>query len=136
MKFTIYNKTSGKINMSGSCQDINLQSFSSDEDILALASNCESQYVQDGAIFDIPPKPEGFYVFDYELKQWILDSVAAKSSVKSKRQALLYSSDWTQLPDVPLNTKQAWIEYRQQLRDITSQSGYPFNVIWPTPPQG
>jgi two-component sensor histidine kinase len=31
--------------------------------------------------------------------------------------------------------QQEWAVYRQNLRDITSQSGYPFNVIWPTKPE-
>lgn len=28
----------------------------------------------------------------------------------------------------------AWAQYRQELRDITEQEGFPFNVIFPTPP--
>lgn len=51
------------------------------------------------------------------------------------RQGLLASSDWTQMPDVELSTKTQWAAYRQELRDITSQPGYPFNIVWPTPPQ-
>ena len=53
--------------------------------------------------------------------------------VREKRNALLSASDWTQLPDVPLATKQAWADYRQALRDITLQPD-PFSIIWPTPP--
>lgn len=36
------------------------------------------------------------------------------------RDALLSSSDWTQLPDSPLNEEQksAWAQYRQALRDL------------------
>jgi hypothetical protein len=64
--------------------------------------------------------------------QWIL---AAVSAVKTKRNRLLHDSDWTQMPDVLLATKAAWATYRQELRDITEQSGYPTEIIWPTPPQ-
>lgn len=85
-----------------------------------------------------PVVPEGFvedngtYQDDpNEMPEWVL-----VSSIKSQRNLLLQQSDWTQLPDVPIDSKQAWAAYRQQLRDVTSQSGYPFNVIWPTPPQG
>ena len=53
----------------------------------------------------------------------------------TKRNRLLYETDWTQMPDVTLATKTAWATYRQALRDITEQSGYPTNIIWPTPPQ-
>ena len=53
----------------------------------------------------------------------------------TRRNRLLYETDWTQMPDVTLATKTAWATYRQALRDITEQSGYPTNIIWPTPPQ-
>lgn len=54
----------------------------------------------------------------------------------AKRNALLASSDWTQLPDVPLSVEQKsdWAAYRQQLRDITSQTGFPDNIAWPIEP--
>jgi len=47
---------------------------------------------------------------------------------------LLLQSDWTQLPDVPIETKSAWEIYRQQLRDITNQSGFPYEVQFPEMP--
>lgn len=61
----------------------------------------------------------------------------AESSVSSQRNSYLYESDWTQIPNNPLTTEkqQQWAVYRQQLRDITTQSGYPFNVVWPTKPE-
>jgi hypothetical protein len=43
--------------------------------------------------------------------------------------------DWTQLLDVNLPNKSIWAVYRQNLRNITTQPD-PFNIIWPTPPQG
>lgn len=57
--------------------------------------------------------------------------------VIAERNYKLQQSDWTQLPDVPLTPEQVseWRVYRQQLRDITGQSD-PFNIVWPTPPQG
>ena len=55
---------------------------------------------------------------------------------RTQRDALLNASDWTQLPDVPLTTKEVWATYRQALRDITLQPGYPHDVDWPTSPGG
>lgn len=52
----------------------------------------------------------------------------------SRRAAELEASDWTQLPDVPQATKDLWTPYRQALRDITEQSGYPHEINWPEPP--
>jgi len=51
-----------------------------------------------------------------------------------RRAQELKESDWTQLPDVPQATKDLWTPYRQALRDITDQPGYPHNIDWPTPP--
>jgi hypothetical protein len=64
--------------------------------------------------------------------QLIVDS--ALLEVSNKRSTLLQSCDWTQLEDVPVEIKQKWKAYRQELRDITLQDGYPSNVIWPQIP--
>jgi len=58
---------------------------------------------------------------------------AAWAAVREKRDFLLAASDYTQLPDVSLPNKEAWVTYRQALRDITTLSD-PYNVVWPTPP--
>lgn len=50
-----------------------------------------------------------------------------------ERDGLLYSSDWTQIADAPVD-KAAWATYRQALRDITLQEGFPENITWPTKP--
>lgn len=60
------------------------------------------------------------------------DEVAAQ--VRSHRDALLSSSDWTQMQDAPVD-RAAWAEYRQALRDVTDQEGFPENVTWPEPPK-
>ena len=54
-------------------------------------------------------------------------------SVRNKRKDILVACDWTQLSDAPVN-QLAWALYRQQLRDLTSQEGFPWNVTWPTEP--
>lgn len=54
--------------------------------------------------------------------------------VRNKRNQLLISSDWTQLPDVPEAIQSAWKEYRQQLRDITADFTNLSSVTWPQPP--
>ena len=53
---------------------------------------------------------------------------------REKRDALLLKCDWTQVPDAPVD-RVAWASYRQELRDITSQEGFPTDVIWPIPPK-
>lgn len=63
--------------------------------------------------------------------------VAAKAAqhetVRAQRDALLTASDWTQVADAPVDTA-AWATYRQALRDIPAQSGFPDNITWPQEP--
>lgn len=54
--------------------------------------------------------------------------------VRSQRNRLLYECDWTQLSDAPVNSLD-WANYRQELRDVPNQAGFPWSVVWPTPPQ-
>lgn len=57
--------------------------------------------------------------------------------VRAQRNSLLTLCDWTQLSDAPLTTeqKQEWAEYRQALRDIPEQTGFPDAVVWPSAPE-
>lgn len=54
--------------------------------------------------------------------------------VRRARNAILAQSDWTQLADTPVD-QSAWAAYRQSLRDIPAQEGFPSQVIWPTSPE-
>lgn len=53
---------------------------------------------------------------------------------RAKRESLLKSSDWTQLPDVSETVSSVWRVYRQALRDITAQTGFPRVIEWPVAP--
>lgn len=60
--------------------------------------------------------------------------IASKSlGIRAMRNQLLQACDWTQLPDAQCD-KNAWAEYRQQLRDLTNGALFPFSVEWPTSP--
>ncbi len=54
---------------------------------------------------------------------------------RSKRNKLLAASDWTQNADIPQSVKDLWQPYRQALRDVPQQAGFPETIDWPTPPQ-
>lgn len=54
--------------------------------------------------------------------------------VRGNRNALLASTDWTQQPDVPQATRDKWVAYRQALRDVPQQPGFPSDVVWPEKP--
>jgi len=55
------------------------------------------------------------------------------SAVRQSRSDRLADCDWTQVADSPVD-KAAWATYRQALRDITTQDGFPWNVTWPDSP--
>ena len=55
------------------------------------------------------------------------------SQIRFQRNKLLLECDWTQLADIPNETKELWTSYRTQLRDITSQPN-PFSINWPVKP--
>jgi Phage tail assembly chaperone protein len=74
---------------------------------------------------------------DAEYAEWVSeqpqrDSVQ-KEIVRQERNLKLTNSDWTQLPDSAAD-KTVWAAYRQALRDLPSQSGFPWEVTWPSTP--
>lgn len=60
------------------------------------------------------------------------DTEQAKS-VREDRTKRLSESDWTQVADAPVD-KTVWATYRQELRDVPNQSGFPWEITWPTQP--
>lgn len=88
---------------------------------------------------DKPIKVGDQWVLEYflaemgdEEKQLI--TAQAANTVRGQRGLELAASDWTQLPDAQVDSA-IWAEYRQALRDITLQPGFPFEVEWPIKPQ-
>jgi hypothetical protein len=56
-----------------------------------------------------------------------------EAEVRQQRNELLSACDWTQLPDSPAD-HEAWATYRQALRDVTGQAGFPWDITWPEAP--
>ena len=55
--------------------------------------------------------------------------------VRAERNTKLAATDWTQGKDIPDNVSSKWAAYRQALREITVQAGFPWGVQWPTQPE-
>jgi hypothetical protein len=72
-------------------------------------------------------------------KMTIIKIDASKASAKmaanarDQRSTLLAACDWTQVADAPVD-RDAWATYRQALRDITAQAGFPETINWPVSP--
>lgn len=60
------------------------------------------------------------------------DPITAEA-YRKLRDKLLSDTDWTQVPDAPVD-QVAWAEYRQALRDVPQQEGFPDNIVWPYRP--
>lgn len=74
-----------------------------------------------------------YSVVDLSSEQLQSNVDSAASAARNTRDAKLSASDWTQVADAPVD-QAAWATYRQALRDITSQSGFPAVIQWPTAP--
>ena len=61
-------------------------------------------------------------------------SIDLSIEVRSKRDTLLSTCDWTQCQDTPTALVVVWQPYRQALRDITKQPNFPNSIIWPEKP--
>lgn len=70
-----------------------------------------------------------------QITQATADTLQALA-IRADRAALLSSTDWTQAADSPLSAddRALWAVYRQALRDIPAQGGFPWMIEWPIPP--
>ena len=72
---------------------------------------------------------------DAEEAEYAAGADARKAAeVRKARNTKLAATDWTQAADVPQAVKDSYVSYRQALRDVPSQSGFPNQVVWPTQP--
>ncbi len=68
--------------------------------------------------------------------EYVNSSTFLWMKLRSERDNLLLSSDFTQLGDIGLSEskKTEWINYRQALRDLPANTSDPANPTWPTKP--
>jgi hypothetical protein len=76
----------------------------------------------------------GSWLLPYAVEQ--LPLADAEQNVRAERTRLLAETDWVvvfhteQGTNIPLE----WEAYRQALRDVPEQTGFPYQVVWPTKP--
>ena len=87
-------------------------------DTATAAQHAESQAIIDA--YDIPAEELAW--------QWYV--------VRTQRDKLLYSCDWTQVADAAMAAEDvaAWVTYRQALRAVPQTQTDPYAIVWPTPP--
>ena len=96
-----------------------------------------------GCVQTAPPTITDKQLAKWDGAKWVVENIpvvepdpepkplSEAETVRAKRDALLAASDSMALAD---RITDEWRVYRQALRDIPAQSGFPTNVTWPTEP--
>jgi hypothetical protein len=121
-KYSRYNLETGRFTGQGSNSDQDNVSAKDGEGLIDGHYDQSTKMVVDGSVVDIP----AFTVEQEEIdRAWV--------SLKGSRNMMLQSTDWTQVPDAPVD-QAAWAVYRQELRDLPANTEDPNEVVWPKPP--
>ena len=108
-------------------QERNAYQIQSDRTRLPIQKLTSAEpYIENGVVYDVIVENKTQDELDAETAQ-------KANEVRYKRNMLLTQSDWTQVADAPVD-KAVWAVYRQALRDITLQAGFPFTVDFPVAP--
>ena len=75
-------------------------------------------------------------MYAYNGEATIEDIPITEEEARTQRDKLLSDTDWTQVLDAPIDsaTREAYRTYRQALRDIPEQDGFPETITWPELP--
>lgn len=130
----------GKILRSGTCSNEDFDNQASNGlSIIEALGNPTTQYIEDGSVVDMPPRPDENYFFNYQSRAWEADVALASLKAMSKRSELLANGPdrinpiwWSSMTQTE---KDAWTSYRQALLDVTEQPNYPLQVDWPVKPE-
>ena len=81
---------------------------------------------------------QGRWLWKWSISEMSDETKAAKDAeqakaVRSDRDKRLSDTDWTQVADAPVD-KAVWATYRQALRDVPAQAGFPYDITWPEKP--
>lgn len=127
---------SGEITQTGYCPADQLQHQVHPGCVVREGSARLGVHYWDGQrLRELPQRPSPQHRFDYAVREWRLDEVAAWAAVRARRDQLLAATDWRLLraAETGVPVESAWLEYRQALRDVTAQRD-PLAVNWPDSP--
>ena len=114
--------------------------------LLTFAENAAQVSAPDGAMaweadaytLVVPWQKDLYGIVESHYDEWLAHAKdkayeRAATEIRERRDALLLGCDWTQAQDVPItdDARNAWREYRQALRDVPEQPGFPWDVTWP-----
>lgn len=83
-----------------------------------------------------PEREEYIKGIAYNGEYTIEDVPETADEARTQRDKLLSETDWTQVLDAPIDaaTREAYRAYRQALRDLPEQDGFPGTITWPELP--
>jgi len=120
--YSVYELNTGRFTGFGSNPNQELVEAGEGQGLVEGHYDPEAQMVVEGVVVDIPETT----IEQEELSR-------AWSELKYNRNRLLQNSDWSQVPDSPVDTA-VWALYRQQLRDLPENTTDPRNAVWPEAP--
>lgn len=96
-------------------------------------------------LVDNPANPLGLPIIDVDLgdhpphlARWVDGTVSfmpddTADAARDRRDALMRETDWMVLPDSPISDadREKVLAYRQALRDVPAQPGFPVDIAWP-----
>ena len=90
----------------------------------------------------VEQQADGKWYTKYSVADMDADAIAAKDAeqakaVRAQRDTEIAKSDWRVIKALESNLPQDfdWAAYRQALRDVTVQTGFPWDITWPTQPE-
>ena len=122
-QYSRYNINTGRFSGHGSNPDAANVTAREGEGLIEGHHDYDTQMVSGGAVVDVPAEI-------IEQKK-IAD---AWDNFTVRRNQLLQSTDWTQVPDSPVSAA-PWAVYRQELRDLPTATADPREVVWPNKPE-
>jgi hypothetical protein len=84
-------------------------------------------YIEDGWAYTVA-------VEDKTAEELAAHNEAIAAKVRADRNRRLAETDWTQILDAPVD-RTVWANYREALRNLPAQEGFPHNVVWPNKPE-
>jgi hypothetical protein len=149
MNFIIYEKTTGEILISGEAAEVETIVCADNEELIIVDYPINNIYRNSGnwinletkEIINFGEKPLG--AFTLNANGWVKDieqeKICAAQEARNERNQLLIDSDWTDALSAKSRLGetlfQQWQDYRQALRDMPEQSGFPLAIVWPTKPE-
>jgi hypothetical protein len=98
----------------------------------------DKESIQKFAVAELRRNPNYWHPYRTDAEQKVYDTPQEAENVRRKRDELLNKYEWTvNSPDLTDDKKAEWKTYRQALRDLPDQSGFPWEadgMTWPTKP--